>query len=409
MDLSDISIIKLLPPNLQKDSNVIMMCSAFDTELRRIIKDIPGIAIIPNLVRKQITDHLLLDLLAWQFHCDFYSTDFSIEKKQEIILRSLDWHTRKGTPSVVEEIVSTVFSKAIVREWFEYGGLPYRFNIATEEVMPDSETRNNLIRAINSVKNTRSFFDRFLQLVHLIDKVIMYERHEMEMSTKTLADDFSSSGRLRRNGRFRRDGTFVNTEVEEFFLNRNGKHNRDGSLVRGKNEQRVTSSDIITPPFRRNTWERERFFITFDYGKYGEKQLAQALRNTLLQRDSGIVRDGYSDKSVEERFNTLNFNMAIAENVKTAEQCDVAVSFNFSDTLHKRRNNTIRRDGATYRSTNGIGESQRLGMAVNNFSEKVSASETMKIWIKKHHFRNTVFTRDDGKLLRDSMVLIPLE
>ena len=409
MDLSDISIIKLLPPNLAKDNNVRMMCEAFDSELQRIIKDITGIAIIPNLVRKQITDNLLLDLLAWQFHCDFYSTDFSIEKKQEIILRSLDWHTRKGTPSVVEEVVSTVFSKAIVQEWFEYGGLPYRFNIATDEVLPDSETRNNLIRAINSVKNTRSFFERFLQLVHLIDEVLINEQHEMELTKKTLVDDFSSAGRLRRNGRFRRDGTYVNTEVEGFFLDRSGKYNRDDNLVRGENERRVPSRDIISPPFRRNTWEREKFFLTFDYGKYAERQLAQALRNTLLRRDSGIVRDGYSDKSVEEMFNTVVLDMAVGEKVKTAEICDVAAAVDLSDTLHKRRNNTIRRDGITYRGTNGIGEKQRLGLAVNNFNENVSANETMKIWIMKHHFRNTAFTRDDGKLLRDSMVLIPLE
>jgi len=409
VDFSDITIIKLLPPNLAKDKNVRMLCEAFDSELRRLIADIPGIEIIPNLVRKQITDNLLLDLLAWQFHCDFYSTDFSIEKKQEIILKSLDWHTRKGTPSVVEEVVSTIFSKAIVQEWFEYGGLPYRFNIATEEEMPDSEARNNLIRAINSVKNTRSFFERFLQLVYLVDNVLTDEQNKTELRTQTVTDNFSDSGRLRRNGRFRRDGTFVNTEIEGFFIDRSGKYARDENLIRGENFHRVPSRDIISPPFLRNTWERERFFITFDYGKYKEKQLAQALRNTSLRRDSGIVRDGYSDKSAGEMFNTIGLSMAVAEKIKTEEQCGVAVGFEFSDTLHKRRNNTIRRDGVTYRGTNGIGERQRLGLAVNNFTDNVSTNETFKIWMVKHHFRNTGFTRDDGKLLRDSMVLIPLE
>jgi phage tail P2-like protein len=115
-----------------RDKNVRLMCEAFDRELRRIVADIPGIAIIPNLALKNITDNLLLDLLAWQFHCDFYSPELSIETKQELIIKSLDWHTRKGTPSVMEEIVSTVFSKAKIQEWFEYGGLPYMFRIATK-------------------------------------------------------------------------------------------------------------------------------------------------------------------------------------------------------------------------------------------------------------------------------------
>ena len=409
MDLSNVSILNLMPPNIASDKNVRMAAQAFDEVLRDIIKQIPNVSVISNLVLNKIVDEILIDLLAWQFHVDFYDPKMPITIKRELVMKSLDWHFRKGTPSVVEEIVSTVFSKAIVQEWFEYGGLPYRFNIATEESMPDSETRNNLIRAINSVKNTRSFFDVFLQLVYYVDHVITSEQAEMELRKQTITDNFSSSGRLRRNGRFRRDGTFVDTEVEGFFIDRGGKYTRDGSLIRGENERRVASPDIITPPFRRNTWEREKFFITFDYGKYAERQLAQALRNTQIKRDSGIVRDGYSDKSVEERFNTIGFNMAVAEKVNTDEQCDTAVGFDFSDTLHKRRNNTIRRDGVTYRGTNGIGETQRLGMAVNNFNETVSTAETMRIWIRKHHFRNTVFTRDDGKLRRDSMVLIPLE
>ena len=168
MDLSDISVIKLLPPNLAKDKNVLMMCEAFDIELRRMIADIPGVDIIPNLVLKRITDDLLLDLLAWQFHVDFYDTEFPIETKQELVLKSLDWHTRKGTPSVVEEIVTAVFSHAVIEEWFEYGGLPYRFRISTELPLSDEVALKKLVSAIFSVKNTRSWLD-------VIDALIKYE------------------------------------------------------------------------------------------------------------------------------------------------------------------------------------------------------------------------------------------
>jgi len=377
MDLSNVSVLNLLPPNIANDKNVKMMAEAFDKALHDIINKIPDVAIIPNLMLNKIANETLVDLLAWQFHVDFYHPDLPLDVKIGLVKKSLDWHTRKGTPSVIEEVVSTIFSKALVQEWFEYGGLPYMFNIATEEPMPDPETRSNLIRAINSVKNTRSLFEKFLQLVYLIDNVVMNEQQNMELRKQTLTDDFSSSGRLRRNGRFRRDGTFVDTEVEAFFIDRSGKYNRDENLLRGENTRRVPSRDTISPPFLRNTWERERFFITFDYGRYEEKQLAQALRNTSLRRDSGIVRDGLSDKSVEEMFNTIVFNMAIREKIKVTEQSDVAVGFDFSDTLHKRRNNTIRRDGATYRGTNGIGETQRLGLAVNNFSKYLLSSKTV--------------------------------
>jgi phage tail P2-like protein len=159
MNLADISIIKLLPPNLARDTNVRMMCEAFDEEFRRVIAGIPGVALVPNLVLKQITDNALLDLLAWQFHVDFYKPEMPVETKRELVLKSLDWHTRKGTPSVVEEIVSAVFSKAEIHEWFEYGGLPYRFRITTEEPLPDTESFNELVRSIFTGKNTRSWLD----------------------------------------------------------------------------------------------------------------------------------------------------------------------------------------------------------------------------------------------------------
>jgi phage tail P2-like protein len=409
MDLNNVSILNLMPPNLASDQKIKMAAEAFDEVLRDIIKKIPNISVIPNLVLNKTVDTVLIDLLAWQFHVDFYDPNMPAGVKRDLVLKSLDWHFRKGTPSVVEDIVSTVFSKAIVQEWFEYDGLPYRFRVATEESMPETETRNNLIRTINSVKNTRSLFETFSQLVFLIDEVVMNEQHQMEMRNKTLVDNFSSAGRLRRNGRFRRDGTFVNTEIEGYFIDRNGRYRRDESLIRGENYHRVPSKDIISPPFLRNTWERERFSITFDYGQYEERQLAQALRNTSLQRDSGIVRDGLSDKSVEEMFNTLGFNMVMVEEMATVEQSNVAVGIGFSDTLPKRRNNTIRRDGNTYRGTNGIGEVQRIDMVVDSFADTVSTTETLRMWYKKHHFRDAGFTRDDGVLLRDSMVLIPLE
>jgi phage tail P2-like protein len=178
------------------------------------------------LVVKEITDNLLLDLLAWQFHCDFYRPDMSIEIKQELILKSLDWHIRKGTPSVVEEIVSTVFSKAIVQEWFEYDGLPYRFRIATDEQIPDTEDLSKFLRAIKSVKNIRSFFDSITQLVYFLDEVITNELHQMVLQMK-FADDFSRSGKIFHNARILRDGHTVRL-TEKFLLFRNGtvKHDR---------------------------------------------------------------------------------------------------------------------------------------------------------------------------------------
>ena len=164
MDLSNVSILNLMPPNLAADKNIQMMAEAFDEALREIIKKIPNVAIIPNLVLDKIVNETLIDLLAWQFHVDFYDPELPIDIKRKLVLKSLDWHSRKGTPSVVEEIVSTVFSDAELEEWYEYGGLPYRFRITTEEPLPNQQAINELIRAVRTVKNTRSYLDTIIAI-----------------------------------------------------------------------------------------------------------------------------------------------------------------------------------------------------------------------------------------------------
>jgi phage tail P2-like protein len=110
-----------------------------------------------------MTDESLIDEMAWQFHVDFFDPDvpLSMEVRRELAANSLDWHTRKGTPSVLEEIVKVVFEihDAKILEWFEYGGRPYTFRIETEITNITARRIGHLIAAIFSVKNTRSWLE----------------------------------------------------------------------------------------------------------------------------------------------------------------------------------------------------------------------------------------------------------
>jgi P2-related tail formation protein len=81
------------------------------------------------------------------------------EVKSRLVENSLDWHTRKGTPSTVEELVTAVFADAVVSEWFEYDGKRYRFRVETETTDVTPDRIRDLIAAIFSVKNTRSDID----------------------------------------------------------------------------------------------------------------------------------------------------------------------------------------------------------------------------------------------------------
>lgn len=155
--LALVNLIDLVPPNLQSDPQIQAAASALDVELRSVSEAIPEALLLSRI------DELpesVLDLLAWQFHVDFYEpVGFSIEKKRALIKQSIAWHRHKGTPWAVEQVLSAAFAQSEVREWFEYGGEPYRFKVRTTDSLPDDEAYQRLIRAIESVKNTRSWLD----------------------------------------------------------------------------------------------------------------------------------------------------------------------------------------------------------------------------------------------------------
>ena len=158
-DIKDISLRELLPPSIADDPDIQAAADAIDAELQKTARHIPSLAIVKRLRNGEITDPALLDMLAWGLHVDFYGPDMPLEVRQALVAKSLDWHTRKGTPSVVEEIVTSVFSDAEVSEWFEYDGLLNRFKISTEYTDANPAAIQRLVDAIFSVKNVRSWLD----------------------------------------------------------------------------------------------------------------------------------------------------------------------------------------------------------------------------------------------------------
>lgn len=157
MDINHISLMDLLPVNLKEDSEVVNAAKALDDEINLVTKATSELILFANL------DNLpekVIDLLAWQLHVDFWDNDFDIKIKREMVKNSISWHKRKGTPSVVEEVVSKFLDNAVVRENWEYGGAPYCFKVDTiTGPMVSDKTINEIVKAINAVKNTRSHLD----------------------------------------------------------------------------------------------------------------------------------------------------------------------------------------------------------------------------------------------------------
>ncbi|MDR7867602.1 MAG: phage tail protein I [Sporomusaceae bacterium] len=154
--LQSVKMADILPPNLLGDENVQAIAEAIDAEMQLLIADINQGLHLPRL--NELVEAVVA-LLAWQWHVDFYDSTLPIAKKRELVRQSIAWHRRKGTPGVVQEMVSTVLSSGVVSEWFEYGGDPYKFKVETDEIITDETVYDRLFSLVFAVKNERSWLE----------------------------------------------------------------------------------------------------------------------------------------------------------------------------------------------------------------------------------------------------------
>lgn len=185
-----LSLLEILPESIRGDPQLQAAAQAFDKELQAVTHDIRE-----NLLISRIDElpESVLDLLAWQWHVDFYQPlDMSIAAKRRLIRESIAWHKIKGTPAAVEKVLSAAFANAHVEEWYEYGGEPGYFRVTIEDVTTDPEKQANIRAAIYSAKNERSWLDVLLYMLVLEDDVLSEEDlhrflHEDELAADLLA------------------------------------------------------------------------------------------------------------------------------------------------------------------------------------------------------------------------------
>jgi len=155
--LVDLILSDILPERL-KTKEILAVAAALDKQMKEITEEIDSVIMIPHI--DQMPEDIV-DSLAWQFHVDFYhSLGLDLDMKRALVKNSLDWHRRKGTKSVVEEIVRTLFFPDFrVEEWFEYDGRPYFFRCVIGSQPVNHDELSEAIAAIYATKNERSWLD----------------------------------------------------------------------------------------------------------------------------------------------------------------------------------------------------------------------------------------------------------
>lgn len=167
IELKDISMLDILPPNLLTDKKIRVITEALDAELHEITKCIKRCQLYSRI------DELpedVIDLLAWQFHVDFYEPiGMNIKTKRKLVKESIAWHRIKGTPAAVEMMLSSTFGRlAKVSEWYEYDGEPYHFKVSVKtKNFPTIESLGLAKQGVLAAKNTRSVLDSIKTIVEM--------------------------------------------------------------------------------------------------------------------------------------------------------------------------------------------------------------------------------------------------
>lgn len=176
-ELENLKLSDIMPPNLLKDPFVKAMCNALDVQLNKLVENNKKLSIYANI------DNLpeeIINFLAWQFHVDFFDESWTLKQKRDTVKNSIKWHRYKGSIGVLEDYISTIFGNARVIEWFDYDGEPYHFKIdmITGEI-PSIEALNKILKAIYTIKNTRSWCDG-LGFLRAIDNKIYIGLHQSQ-------------------------------------------------------------------------------------------------------------------------------------------------------------------------------------------------------------------------------------
>ncbi|MEQ6855320.1 phage tail protein I [Lysinibacillus capsici] len=147
---------KLLPYSLSQDPVLVAMFEALVIQLKEAYDEAD---LLYDLVNIDKLPELLLDVIAYEKHVDFYDNQLTIEQKRELIKSSISWHRKKGTRWAVERVVSIVYPNANVYEWFEYDGHKYRFKIEVDEPFIASKDMKRLRELVEATKNKRSWLE----------------------------------------------------------------------------------------------------------------------------------------------------------------------------------------------------------------------------------------------------------
>lgn len=159
IDLKDSLFIDILPGHLET-AEVRALAYAIGQQVRQICSYADKSRTYAALAS---TPSAVLDVLAAELRTPAYDETLPVETKRELVASTLTFYTHLGTPAALEQLISILFAKGRVAEWYNYNGSEYHFKVQIDiaaDAVDDAKQAQVQVQAwVNQYKNQRSILD----------------------------------------------------------------------------------------------------------------------------------------------------------------------------------------------------------------------------------------------------------
>lgn len=212
-NITELSLMDIAPSSITTDENVQNIIKAIDPEILEISEDISEVFIISRI---KTLPEPVLDLLAWQWHVDFYELAKNIDAKRDMVLKSISWHRKKGTRKAIIEALEMLGVEAKFIAWYEEEenkNNPYTFAIEAKltgdfwERVDWTKPTQTIRRAILESKAARSYMSRLYvymegastQTISVGGVLALGIQHDIQLHYNTYAEsnlNFLTGGKI---------------------------------------------------------------------------------------------------------------------------------------------------------------------------------------------------------------------
>lgn len=186
-NIYEVDFTRSLPPSLRHDPKVMALASIIAGNLKDVSSIIDKTIIYGNI---DALPEEVLDILAYDFHVDWYEYDYPLEAKRNIIKDCVKVHKRLGTKYSVETALGNLHPNSEIEEWQDYKGEPFSFRVVLDT------TKSRLQINIEQIKKT---IESYKRLSSHLDEIIFQcnIKGEIICSTDFYRYKNYSSGRIK--------------------------------------------------------------------------------------------------------------------------------------------------------------------------------------------------------------------